>query len=59
MIFCTECGTKIENKKVCPNCGFNNEERRGTILLLECVNCKEPIACNDKYCNRCGKRLVV
>lgn len=57
MIYCTECGTKLNDNCVCPNCGFNCEVRRGTILLLECKNCKEPIACDDKYCNRCGQKL--
>ncbi len=57
MINCTECETKVDDNNMCPNCGFNSEERRGTILLLECKNCKEPITCDDKYCNSCGMRL--
>lgn len=65
--FCTECGTKIENKcpecstelppdtKFCTNCGAQIGQK--VPEEIKCPKCSKTLPANTKFCTDCGTKI--
>ena len=55
LIKCVECGKKIsEYAEVCPNCGYNYNDKEINNEIIKCPECNHKVDENKKICQNCG-----